>query len=167
MSTLAKLKLRESLTYVGVRLLDRSKALVSAVRNVCNELIYRVCLLTGKPIPPSLQLDYHIVRVDVRVMREYKPKPYTGRIIHIKAKASNSNPRLVAMLSTGELETDELPCDHGGLVREPYISIWAEWLKSYLQKAQRPQREAHPSLTFSEIREEAIVGSLKKDFVEV
>jgi hypothetical protein len=114
-----------------------------------------------------LQLDYHIVRVDRIVMRRYKPERYAGRMVHIKAGVRTYNPELVAMLSSGELETYELPCDHGGLVREPYISIWAEWLKSYLQKAQRPQREAHPSLTFSEIREEAIVGSLKKDFVEV
>lgn len=155
-STLAKLKLREILTYVGVRVLDRTNALISTVRNVVKRLYCRACLVTGRPIPPSLQLDFHIVRVDVRVMREYKPQPYTDRIIHIKAKQSTYSPQLVAMLSTGELEAYELSCNHGELVQEPHISIWAEWLKSYLQKAQTSQRVEHPSLSPKGAMEEAI-----------
>jgi hypothetical protein len=79
-------------------------------------------------------------------------------MVHIKAGVRTYNPELVAMLSSGELETYELPCDHGGLVREPYISIWAEWLKSDLQKTEKPQRAVHPSLSYREVRGESIVG---------
>jgi hypothetical protein len=91
-------------------------------------------------------------------MRKYVPQPHTGRMIHIKAESSAYNPQLVAMLSTGQLETHELSCDHGKLVQEPHISIWAEWLKSYLQKTDKPPQAVHRSLSSTEIREEAIVG---------
>jgi len=138
---LAKMTPRKQFAYVWIRVVDRIKALT---RNTFKDLLWKGCLLTGWPIPVFCQSQY-TNQVDIQVLQKYQPKPYSGRMIHIKAEQSAYNPQLVAMLSAGQMETYELPCSHNELLREPDIAIWTKELRAYLQKAQIPQQGSRPS----------------------
>ena len=131
LGVLRKLRPRKQFAYLWVRAVDRINGLISKGRNIVMNMVCEVCVITGWPVPYFCQLKF-ITKVDIRVLRDYQPKPYNGRIVHVKAEGSTFNPELVAMLTAGELETYELPCYHWDLRREPHIKLWAEKLQSYL-----------------------------------
>jgi aspartate racemase len=126
---------REKLAYVRVRVADKINQVISHGGNIVNELICRACLISGQPLPPPLRLHY-IGKVDRRVLRDYDPQVYPGRIVHIKAEASAYDPRVVEKLTAEGLEMYEESCSHADLIKEPHIHLWAEKLKNFLSKAQ-------------------------------
>jgi len=133
LDALKKLKPRERCGYVWVRAVATIRRVFSMGRGIVNKLCFRGCEITGRTIPLPLQLKY-IIRVDRKVLRDYRPQPYSGRVVHIKAQASTYDPQLVAKLSGADLEAYELPCRHGDLISETHIHLWAKILQSYLTK---------------------------------
>gem|GEM_PF-3813150 len=138
LQTLATLKPNEKLAYVLTRIKDRINAIRTSVGNLGKQAarsMWHVYIMLGRPVPLSLRL-YYISAVDQKILRQYKPKPYPGRMIHFKAEGKSFDTELVSRLSCGTFENRDVPGTHLEIAREPYVQVWATQLKTYIEEAQ-------------------------------
>jgi thioesterase domain-containing protein len=136
---LATLRPKEKLQYVWIRIKDRIDAVRTSVGDLGNQAvrgIWRVYIMLGRPVPLSLRL-YHISAVDRKILRQYQPKPYPGRMIHFKAVGNSFDTELVSRLSCGTFENHDVPGRHLEVAKEPHVQVWATKLKTYLEQAQK------------------------------
>jgi thioesterase domain-containing protein/acyl carrier protein len=136
---LATLGPKEKLEYVRIRAKDRLNEVVSGGRNLGERAVRAACklyVMSGRPVPLSIRLHY-ISAVDRKILRQYQPKPYPGRLIHFKAEGNSFDTELVSRLSCGTFENHDVPGRHLEVAKEPHVQVWATKLKTYLEQAQK------------------------------
>jgi oxalate---CoA ligase len=141
LNKLARLTLRDKITYVGVRLQKKIIGKLSETggrinRNV-KEVISNVYLSAGRPLPTRLRTRY-LLNIYQHAARSYVPEPYGGRGIYIKSATRPLDHQLNwQRLFTIALEAFEVPGNHLDLIKEPYAAAWASKLQDWLDSAQK------------------------------
>jgi thioesterase domain-containing protein len=127
---------------IKVRLDSRLKPLTKAL----NKLTINYCLRTEHTLPHSVRSQY-ILSTYYTAIAEYKPEPYGGTAIYIRA--SRRSMHYLAewrKLFPAGLEVHELPGNHMDLIKDEAIQIWIETLKSALGEARRRTHGSSPRL---------------------
>jgi thioesterase domain-containing protein/acyl carrier protein len=138
---IAELPPGKKLSYVGSRLAGVVRTeIVGRTRRPTRKLVWKYCLVSGRPLPPSVRSAY-IVDVYRKATQTYVAKPYSGPAVIFKLQNCTYQPPWDWLkLLTGELEIHEGPGDHMSLREEPYVSLWAEPLNTALHRAQTTAR---------------------------
>jgi aspartate racemase len=91
------------------------------------------CHALGRALPYSLRSHY-ILGVYRRARRQYTLPAYDGPVLVLAAGANGS----LAWdgISTGAVTAQVIPGDHSSVLREPYLSAWAEPLRDALARSQ-------------------------------
>jgi thioesterase domain-containing protein/acyl carrier protein len=132
---LAALPPREQFTYVRVRAMDRARKMFRYSKIVSKKIVRNFYFAVHHDLPLSFHEQY-ISEVDRHAVANYKPQPYWGRVLFFKANGGSYDDQLVAKLVGDGLEAHEVQCGHSEIIKEPYIRVWAEKLKSCLSEAQ-------------------------------
>ncbi len=103
--------------------------ITAPVRKLAETAACKAYLKAGLLLPLGLRSPY-ILKVYFRAIRDYVPEVYSGRVIIFKGP-----PRWRTLVGTS-VEIREVPGSHSDVLKEPYVRVWAEGLKSSLQEAQ-------------------------------
>jgi thioesterase domain-containing protein len=148
---LALLEPRHWLAYLIVRIKGKLSEPTTRATKSFETLYWNIWLRMGRPIPISF-LSRYLSGIYKKALHGYKPYPYSGRVIYVKAeKRSNHHRTSWDGIIRDGLEWHEVPGDHGDLVTQPDVHFWADKLKEWLDAAQRNQRadivrdQTHPS----------------------
>jgi amino acid adenylation domain-containing protein len=137
---LLTLEPRKKLSYV----LDKAKGkireattnLTRPVENLAKRVACNLYLRLGYPLPPSLRSPY-ILDIYSQAIRRHALRPYEGPITIFLTKEPFNDPSLNWHVLTSEpLEIHEIPGNHTDILKEPYLRVWSEQLKIYLDRAQ-------------------------------
>ena len=84
-------------------------------------------------IQAKIELDQQLYRHYLKIFREYKPSVYEGKIVSLETKefSYRDHPTLQAIAKKG-LKFHQINSLHGTLFDEPYIKLFVEELKYYL-----------------------------------
>jgi amino acid adenylation domain-containing protein len=101
------------------------------------QIVYEAHLLTGRPMSPSLSVDYALHVID-KASRNYVQETYAREIVLIQAEESiHSVDADWSNLAEGGINVHVAQgAQHMDLLHEPGAKTWAEWLNTYLRKAQ-------------------------------
>ncbi|MCT7949710.1 amino acid adenylation domain-containing protein [Ancylothrix sp. C2] len=75
-----------------------------------------------------------------QAMQNYKAEPYAGKVALFRALDSSqfewyyTDPKLWSKVAVGELQVYQVPGDHLGILKEPNVTVLAEFLKKSLQQ---------------------------------
>jgi len=146
---LALLGRREKFTYVRVRVMGMVKDKIDGMRAKISKILGKIIcngyLAMGHPIPISLRGSY-IMDIYSQARQNYVPQPYPGRATYIKSeKRSNAHRLEWNKLFVEGMDLYEIPGDHVDMAQEPYVSVWAEHLKSCLRNAHTTKPAARDS----------------------
>jgi thioesterase domain-containing protein len=74
----------------------------------------------------------------VRILRQYRPQRYDGSVVLLRARTV-AFPRKLGWDSetVPNLSVQELPGDHEGMMRLPYVSVLASELQDAILQAER------------------------------
>ncbi len=106
------------------------------------EAIYRwFYRVLDRPFPDALQETLYIQQSQ-RAASQYKPQQYGGKITLFRAKdqtitaSAARDPRLGwEELTAAGLQIHDVPGDHLGMLKEPYVQILAQYLKQYMNES--------------------------------
>jgi hypothetical protein len=133
---LMQLGVRDQLTYLWARIEGKIAKRTAAANKLLKRGLWALCIATGRSLPHSVRSPY-ILNVYSEALKNFTPKPYSGRVILFLGEDASRESKLEWMKRiTGELEIHELRGDHLELRTEPYVRLWAEKLKASLDKAQ-------------------------------
>jgi aspartate racemase len=136
--TLKSLAAAQRLNYVFDRGRNFRKTIKVKCERMINALSYEFYRAIKQPLPHAL--------IDLKALhqymaRKYRAKAYPGRVNLFLAReqpAEITDPTLGwARLACGELQIDEVPGDHGSLLREPHVRFLAAKLSIRLFEAQQ------------------------------
>jgi thioesterase domain-containing protein len=138
--SLALLRLQERLIYllerVKARLKDRANN-ITVITKILKNVACTLYLGVGWRLPISLRSRY-ILEIYQQAKRNYVPEVYPGRLIMFKAAEGCPDPQTWEKLAAGGVEIHDIAGNHTDIVKEPYMRVWAEQLKVFLQRAQKP-----------------------------
>lgn len=96
-------------------------------------------LMMGLPLPNRLQ-DHLYTKENAQALEGYVPQIYPGRITLFKAvdvPIPDVDPKLGwGELAAGGLEIHDIPSNHLGMLREPYVQVLGEKLRACIERAQ-------------------------------
>jgi amino acid adenylation domain-containing protein len=136
--SLAGIDVWEKFKYVYVRVRDRISGILGRGKNVALTVTRNVYFASGRFLPPLLR-EHYLSSVEHSAMRHYEPKMYPGDLILYKSEQKSYDPEWIAKFITGKLHLREVPSSHFDLLKEPTIALWAEELRSCLERAQSAQ----------------------------
>ncbi|MDB9380470.1 hypothetical protein [Nodularia sphaerocarpa] len=90
----------------------------------------------------STALQYiNILDANLQAMNSYQPQVYPGKVTLLRCQVQPLDQALHddlgwSELVTGDIEIIPISSDHFGILREPYVRVVAENLKSCLEKLQ-------------------------------
>jgi len=125
---LARLGLREKLTYIS----ERMKWRLDEINRKIKMMVCRFYLRIGKRVPPRLRMFYFF-EVGRHARQKYAPQIYPGRIIFLKAERSSLE---WSGLAAEGLEIHEVPGRHLDLLRAAHAQVIGENLRACLEQAQ-------------------------------
>jgi thioesterase domain-containing protein/acyl carrier protein len=90
----------------------------------------------------------------LQALQSYTPQAYSGRIIHFLATEEpelpfydglnwGEDPQRWSELATGGLTVHPFPAEHRAMMREPFISVLSEQLRTYLDEANQQHKDLH------------------------
>lgn len=96
--------------------------------------------IIAPPLPeaPTRRLRENIID---QAMQNYEPQSYTGKIALFRAMDCSqfdwyyTDPKLWSKVAVGELQVYQVPGDHLGILKEPNVTVLANFLKKSLQQA--------------------------------
>ena len=132
---------QEKLAYVLVRVQEKMKT--ARVSKRLKKVLCTMYLAIGRPLPLFLR-SFYILQIYRQAV--YVPQRYTGRALLIKGEKRSYHPHFDwRELIVGELEMQEVSCNHSDIIKEEFIQCWAETLKMSLHKAQLRERASCPA----------------------
>lgn len=74
----------------------------------------------------------------MKALKAYKPKPYPGKMLLIRANDNTNNNNVDEKLGweaieAGSIHVHGIPGDHGTLIKEPHVKYVVNCLKEYLE----------------------------------
>lgn len=100
-------------------------------------MVHMIFQRFGAPLPkPVLAVE----RALLRALRSYEPQVYPGSLVLFRA--GNHSAHMIApdlgwgALTTKDVETLEVPGDHGSMYAEPHVQVLAQKLKPKLSESQ-------------------------------
>jgi len=136
---LARLSLRDRISYIRVRVEDRVNGIVGhRVSRSIKKIVCGVCLRMNWTLPVFVRSHY-ILSVYQSAIRNYTPTPYPGRAVYFKsASRSTVHQQHWAGVMSGGLEVHEVPGDHFEMIRRENAAPWVDRLTRFISEAQPP-----------------------------
>jgi thioesterase domain-containing protein/acyl carrier protein len=134
------LKLKDAIEYVFVRLKNKAikmfvpKSVMTAVKNT----VCRFYLALGRRLPFSLR-SFYILKIYVSAMQRYSPRNFEGSAVVFMGEEEFNFLSGAPQLPTKTVHAYSIPGDHGTILREPQVSVWAEQLNHLLQTSTREE----------------------------
>lgn len=105
----------------------------------------------AKMLDPALGFEqvrrvYDQININFRLLNDYKPKVYPGKLIFFKGERVNYENEVEnlksawAALSRQELTMHLLPCSHFEMVHKPHVEQLARLLQGYFEQVERPEQ---------------------------
>jgi thioesterase domain-containing protein len=83
-------------------------------------------------MPPRLH-HHHIIDVYDKAVRAYRPQPYAGDVLVLKAvEAWGAEDLGWSMTTGGRCQVELVPGDHYNVIKEPNIGVVAEMIRTHL-----------------------------------
>ena len=105
------------------------------LREIAEKAACKVYFGLGYPLPLSLRTPY-ILGLHRKAIQEYVPKIYPGRLIIYKTTEDRSDPQRWGTFAGGGVEMVEVPGDHISILEDRNVAVWANLLRTHLQRTQ-------------------------------
>lgn len=91
-------------------------------------------LMLGYPLPFWLR-SFYTLQIYAKAGKQYKVQPYAGSVIAFVTAEVSSNTSTSGTPPV-QAEVFQIPGNHTEILREPYLQVWAEKLRTRLREAQ-------------------------------
>jgi aspartate racemase len=130
-----QLPAREKLKYVVVRVRQKiaNLACYHKTTKAIRTAACKFYLSRGYSLPRSLH-SFYVLSVYDEALKRYTPKPYSGMVKLLRIADNSFDPQTWQTLAPCGLEIRQVPGDHTNILKEPYVKIWAEQLRAWLDQ---------------------------------
>jgi hypothetical protein len=105
------------------------------------KIICKIFHLSGYPIPLSLR-NFYLMDIYKKAMTSYTPQVYPGKVVLCHSdKVSYGSRSEIRRFAVGGTDVYTVrDAEHLELFKEPYVGIWARYLKMCLNEAHEKRR---------------------------
>jgi amino acid adenylation domain-containing protein len=136
LQNLRRLPPRGQLEYVATRLKQKiiDLPLFRKMSKIGKSVVSNFCLSFRCPLPKFVRSQY-ILGVYAQALKRYAPQTYCGQVIIFKTADVAFDVEAWRGIAIRGIEMHEVPGSHTEVLREPYVRVWAEKLKAFLDNA--------------------------------
>ena len=133
------LELRQALSYVGLRVqnktVDRVKQGTNMVSRFIKKAVCVFCIRFGFVLPVWVR-SFYILRIYGRAGKSYKLQTYTGKVILFVQESPSLSPSSWDGLATEGVQIHKVTAQtHTAVLEQPHLGDWAEKLRATLEDA--------------------------------
>jgi aspartate racemase len=115
-----------------IQAMDTDSRLHTRLKNAAFRTLSAPFLRADLRMPPRLH-HHHIIDVYDKAVRTYRPKPYVGEVLVLKASGAWGPDDLGWSSTTGgTCHVELVPGDHYNVIKEPNIRVVAEMIRTHL-----------------------------------